>query len=99
MMKYARNVRFQIKNGKEVEFKTLFENQILPLLKKQNGFRDEVTLTGSDHRVAISLWDDRASAEKYASAVYPQVIETLKPVLDGTPTVSLYEIGATTLSA
>ncbi len=37
-MKFARNVHFQIKSGKETEFNNLFEKEVLPMLRKQNGF-------------------------------------------------------------
>ena len=43
-MRFARNVHFQIKNGKEQEFAGLFEKDVLPMLRKQNGFLEEVTL-------------------------------------------------------
>jgi hypothetical protein len=32
-MKFARNVNFQIKAGREKDFTTLFENEILPMLR------------------------------------------------------------------
>ena len=38
-MRYARNVHFQIKSGKEQEFAGLFEKDVVPMLRKQNGFR------------------------------------------------------------
>ena len=38
-MRFARNVQFQIKNGKEQEFNTLFEKEVLPVLRKQDGFQ------------------------------------------------------------
>jgi heme-degrading monooxygenase HmoA len=92
-MKYARNVHFQIKNGREKEFTTLFENEVLPVLKKQNGFREEMTLLGKRDNLAISVWDDRKSAETYESNTYPSVLKTLGPVIEGTPTVETYEVG------
>jgi quinol monooxygenase YgiN len=90
-MRYARNVHFQIKNGKEQEFAGLLEKEVLPLLRKQNGFQEEVTLVNPKGAHAISLWDDRKSAEAYQTATYPQVLAKLTPVIEGTPTVETFE--------
>lgn len=92
-------VGVQIKNGKEQEFKKLFETDVLPLLRQQRGFKEELTLVDGHRGVGISLWDDRGSAEAYQSTAFPRVLETLSPVLDGTPRVENYQIGMTTLTA
>jgi quinol monooxygenase YgiN len=97
VMKFARNVHFQIKNGKEQEFKTLFEKDVLPMLRKQNGFLEELTLVNKDGAIGISLWDDRKNAEAYQISTYPKVVETLQPLLVGTPRLETYEVGVTTL--
>jgi len=98
-MKFARNVHFQIKNGKEKEFTTLFENEVIPLLKKQSGFREEMTLLNKNGNLGISVWDDRKSAEAYQTAAYPDILKTLGPVIQGTPTVDTYEVANSTLRA
>lgn len=97
---FARNVRFQVKQGKEQELGTLFQNDVLPLLRQQKGFRDEVMLVddGSHRAIGISLWDDRQSAENYRTTAYPKVLETLSPVIDGSPTVEMFDVAATTLT-
>jgi len=90
-MRFAREVQFEIKSGKEQEFAGLFEKEVLPLLRKQSGFQEEVTLVNPKGAHAISLWDDRKSAEAYQTATYPQVLAKLSPVIQGTPTVETYE--------
>lgn len=90
-MRYARNVQFRIKEGKEKEFNGLFENEVLPMLRKQLGFQEAVTLVGPKGSHAISLWDDEKSAEAYKAASYQQVLAKLSTVIDGTPTVETYE--------
>ena len=98
-MKFARNVHFQIKSGKEQEFTSLFENEVLPMLRKQGGFQQEVTLVNTGNAVGISLWDDRKSAETYQTATYPSVLAKLNPVIQGTPRVETYESASTYLRA
>ena len=98
-MKFARNVQFQIKNGKEQEFVRLFENDVLPMLRKQPGFKEEVTLLEGNRGVGISLWDNRSSAETYQNSTYPRVVEKLSPVIEGTPRVETYQVAMTMLGA
>ena len=90
-MRFARNVQFKIKNGKEKEFAGLFEKDVLPMLRKQEGFREALTMVSPKKSHAISLWDDRKSAEAYQTAGYPQVLAKLSTVIDGTPTVETYQ--------
>jgi len=94
-MKFARNVHFQIKKGKETEFTTLWEKEILPILRKQNGFQEEVNLLNPKGAEFISLWDNQKNAETYATATYPQVLAKLTAFLDGTPKVETYENAST----
>jgi heme-degrading monooxygenase HmoA len=98
-MQFARNVHFKIKTGKEKEFTTLFENEIIPMLRKQNGFQNELTFVNPDEAVGVSLWDNRKSAEAYQASTYPQILAKLNPVIVGTPTVKTYDVTATTLHA
>ena len=96
-MKFAREVHFQIKSGKETEFNNLFEKEVLPILRKQNGFQEEVTLVNPNGANCISLWNNRQNAETYSTATYPQVLAKLTPVIVGTPTVNTYETASTYL--
>jgi len=45
----ARSVRFDIATNKNDEFQKLFRNEILPTLKKQDGFKDELLLVKDQH--------------------------------------------------
>jgi quinol monooxygenase YgiN len=96
-MKFAREVHFQIKSGKETEFNNLFEKEVLPILRKQDGFQEEVTLVNPKGANCISLWDNRQHAETYKTTTYPQILAKLTPVIAGTPTVETYETASTYL--
>jgi hypothetical protein len=87
----ARSVRFDIATDKNEEFKTLFRNEILPTLKKQEGFKDEMLLVKDQHVLAISVWSDVDSARKYESATYPQLDKKLRPVMAGNATVETFK--------
>ncbi len=86
----ARSVRFDIATDKNEEFHTIFRNDVLPILKKQDGFKNELLLVQDQHVLAISVWNNLDSARKYESATYPQLDKTLRPVMLGKPTVDTY---------
>jgi steroid delta-isomerase-like uncharacterized protein len=95
---FARNVSLRLKPGKLNEFNRTFDMEILPLLRKQPGFRDEITFTqpGETELTAISLWDTREHADDYNASTYPKVVQSLNAVLDGAPRVqNLNLIGST----
>jgi len=98
-MRFARDVHFQVKTGKETELSNLFEKEVLPMLRKQEGFQEEVTLVNPKGAQFISLWDQRKNAEIYAKATYPQVLAKLTPFIVGTPNVETYETASTYLRA
>ncbi|MEP6858583.1 MAG: hypothetical protein ABI994_09360 [Gemmatimonadales bacterium] len=87
----ARSVRFDIATDKNEEFHTLFRNEVLPILKKQDGFKDELLLVQDQHVLAISVWNDMDSARRYESATYPQLDKTLRPVMSGKATVETFK--------
>lgn len=95
---YARNVSLNLKPNRAKEFTKKFETDILPLLKKQNGFKDEITFLGEDGKdaVAISLWDRKESADAYSRDTYPQVLKGLETMVEGTPKVNAYEVSNST---
>jgi quinol monooxygenase YgiN len=86
---YARNVSLRLKANSMNEFTRTFDKEVVPLLRKQTGFQEEITCgdpAGQD-LVAISLWDNKEHADAYNTSGYPQVLKLLNAVLDGTPKV------------
>jgi hypothetical protein len=90
---FARNVSIHLKSNMLSDYTRAFENDTLPLLRKQKGFTDEITLSnpGSVDVIAISLWDNKASAETYNTNTYPEVLKTMERFIDGTPKVQTFE--------
>jgi len=95
---YARNVTLQLKANKGAEFTRMLENEVLPMLRKQAGFKDEITFLASEgnEAVAISLWEKKENAEAYSRDTYPTVLQTLERVVEGTPEVDSYEVSNST---
>jgi hypothetical protein len=96
---YARSVSFRIKASMQSDYTRTFESQILPLLRKQKGFKDEITLCnpGSQDAVSISLWEHKNNADDYNTRVYPEILKALGNVIDGTPRVQTFENVVSTL--
>src|SRR5207244_8256534 len=86
----------------------LMEQEVIPMLRKQDGFQDELTFfdPSEDGVTGISLWDKASNAEIYSRETYPAVLEKLAVLIEGTPKVDTYETlnstfhkSATTLAA
>jgi hypothetical protein len=90
---FARNISIHLKSNMLSDYTRTFENDVLPLLRKQKGFKDEITLSnpGSLDVVAISLWENKANAEAYNTNTYPEVLKTFARMIDGTPKVQTFE--------
>ena len=95
---YSRNVSFKLKAKSTVEFTRIFEEEIIPLLRRQRGFEDEISFVSPERNeaVAISLWDKKDDAEAYNRKTYPEVLKALSRVIDGAPKVEIFEVGNST---
>ena len=95
---YTRNVSMKLKVNSAKEFTQTLENEVIPVLRKQKGFKDEITLIAPDRNdaVGISFWDRKEDAEAYNREKYQEVLKTLSKVLDGTPKVESFEVANST---
>ncbi len=95
---FARTVSLQLKPNSVVEFTQTIEKDIIPLLRKQPGFQDEIVFVvpGGTEAVAISVWDQQEHADAYHRGTYPQVLQAVAKVVEGTPQVSIYEVANST---
>jgi hypothetical protein len=81
---FARNVSLRLKPNTLSEFTRIFEKEVIPMLRKQSGFRDEIAFAvpGGLDVVAISLWDTKDYAEAYNTAGYSEERKILDKVLE-----------------
>jgi hypothetical protein len=87
-----------LKPNSKAGFTQACEKQIIPLLRKEKGFRDEITFVSQDgaKAVGISLWDQKENAEVYNRETYAQVLKALEQVVEGTPQIVTYEVSNST---
>ncbi len=96
---FTRNVTMKLKANSAAEFSRLTEDEIVPLLRKQEGFRDKITLVSPDRSeaVAISFWETQEDAEAFNRTGYPEVLKIVSKVADGTPKIETFELSNSTL--
>ncbi len=95
---YTRNVSLKLKANSAQEFTRTLENEIIPVLRKQKGFKDEIALVATERNeaLAISFWDKKEDAESYNREKYPEILKTLSKVVEGTPRVESFEVANST---
>ncbi len=95
---FSRNVSMHLKPNSVAEFTRTLDQEIIPLLRKQKGFQDEITFVapGGLEAIGISLWDQKENAEAYSRTTYPEVLRGLAKVVEGTPQVHTYEVSNST---
>lgn len=91
---FVRQVTMQLKNKGQANFAYAIETTVLPILREQRGFKDEITFVLPDQTqaVAISFWDQKENADAYAQVAYPKVLKALTDVVVGTPRSETYEV-------
>jgi heme-degrading monooxygenase HmoA len=96
---FTRVVEIRTKLGKTRDFSATLNEKVLPILRKQPGFVDEITLisnTEPDRVLALSFWQSEADAELYNREQYPKVTEILNPLLDFPPRVQTFDVDTST---
>ncbi len=95
---FARHVSFRLKPNSVADFTRIIETEVLPLLRKQKGFQDEITFVvpGGTEAIGISLWDQKESAEAYNRESYTDVLKALAKILEGSPQLKTFEIANST---
>lgn len=95
---YAHRVSVHLKPNSTAEFTQRLEKQVIPMLRKQNGFRDEITFVGPTGTEAfgVSLWDDKESADAYTRGPYADVTKVLANLVEGKPQVDTYQVSNST---
>ncbi len=90
---FAREVVLQLKPNVVNELPVTFEKEILPLLRRQKGFLDELLLVTPEKKEleAISLWETKEYAETYNRELYPQIEKIMARFIEGIPVVKKFE--------
>ncbi len=95
---FGRQITMKLKANSAQELTRINDNEIIPMLRKHKGFRDETTFIAPERSEAVanSFWDSKEDAEAYSRAGYSEVLKTLSNVLEGTPTIKTFEFANST---
>jgi len=95
---FARKVSIHLKPNSVAEFTRRIEDEVIPLLRKQAGFHDEITFVvpGGAAAFGISLWERAENAESYNRGAYPVVMKILARVVEGTARIETFEVSNST---
>jgi hypothetical protein len=95
---FSRIVTMHLKPNHVTDLIKVINETVLPLLRKQEGFKDAVFFAdpSGTEATAISMWDRKENAETYSNKTYPQVLQSLMSLLDGTPHVKALNVISST---
>ena len=88
----------ELRPNSRAGFTRRIESEILPLLRKQKGFQDEMTFVNPAGRDAssVSLWHSKESANNYSRSAVAEVTRLLSKLAEETPRVKTFEVANST---
>jgi heme-degrading monooxygenase HmoA len=96
---FARIVDFVSRPGKTRTLKETMQNKLLPILRVQPGFIDEIVLESDvepNRVLTLSFWKTREQAESYNQETYPAVKEVLRASLEAEPLLRTFNVASST---
>jgi hypothetical protein len=96
----ARVVEMNVLPDKTEMFRTITNNEILPLLKKNPGFVDWIVLFNekTNHKLtSVLMFKSKTDIEKYERETYPTVMQKIRPLLKEDPRVEICTVETSTI--
>lgn len=96
---FSRVVEIRCKAGKKDDVVTLIKDRLVPILKTLQGFQDEIVLaSNADPKrvLAVSFWAGREDAEQYQRERFSEIADLLRPLCEGSPEVSTFDVSLIT---
>ncbi|MGZ4811900.1 MAG: antibiotic biosynthesis monooxygenase family protein [Terriglobales bacterium] len=96
---FTRVVEIRTKTGKSRDLTNNINDKVLPILRKQPGFVDEITLvsiTEPDRVLALSFWQSEQDAERYNREQFHNVTDILSSLMETPPKVQTFNVDTST---
>ena len=95
---FVRKVSMRLKSEAATQFTRKMEDEIIPLLRMQKGFLDEMTLIAQSGKevYAYSFWESSTDAENYDKNEFAQVAGMLAGVIEGALRIHTYIVANST---
>jgi heme-degrading monooxygenase HmoA len=92
----ARHVTMTLRADSLTRFTRVIETRVIPLLREQEGFLDQITLISPERAeaIVITFWENKDSEEAFNRTRNPEVLRGLLEVIEGTPKVDLFEVAS-----
>jgi heme-degrading monooxygenase HmoA len=96
---FARKVVASLEPNTLPEFIKIMEKEILPWLRKQEGFLDLIVLAmrGGEEVATISFWDHQANADSWGATGFPEAAHTLSRLIHVGPYVKTFDVVSSTV--
>jgi hypothetical protein len=97
---YARRLTMKLHESDAADFSRVVETEIIPLLRKQPGFRDELVLINPTAAQAetISLWNSQESADTFGKGPYADMLKLIGRFIKDKPQLQGYQVAKTTFT-
>ncbi len=98
---FARILTCNLKVGDGPAYAMTVDREVMPILRRFAGFRDQITLISSDgkHAIGLTFWEEQEDAETYARIAYQDVMKCLQDHIEGAPEIRTYTVTNSTLHA
>ena len=96
---FTRVVETTSKHGRARELCYTIDEKVLPILKKQTGFVDELVMlsnTDPNKVIAISFWKTKEDAQRYEREHFDNVKRTIQQLFEAAPVVRTFDVHSST---
>ena len=94
---FTRIVELTAKTGKQRQLTRVVDDKVVPILKNQTGFVDEIVLisdTDRDQVLALSFWESQDDAARYTHEQYPRINELISHLVSSAPVSRTFNVDA-----
>ena len=92
---FARILEFVPKAEKKEQFIRVLQNEVLPILRKQQGFLEILPLfpeAKDEKAITVTLWAEKMDWLRYERDSFPKVKQVMEPYLTSPITWKLYNV-------
>jgi quinol monooxygenase YgiN len=96
---FTRVVELTSKSGKSKELANTVNEKVVPILKKQHGFVDEMVVISNAEPnliLGISFWNSQADADEYHREQFPKIHDSVRHLLETDPVVQTFDVHTST---
>jgi len=90
----VRLTRFNLSPEKAVEAKKIYQEEVVPEIKKQKGNTNVMLLEptdGSHEYISVTVWEDKSDAEAYeSSGKYKELVDKIQGLITDQPVLRTY---------